>query len=164
MWGNWTHTHTHNLMYLEWTEFEKTLKLERLRAGGAGDDRGWDGWMASPTQWTWVWVNSWSWWWTRRPGVLLFMWLQRVGHDWVTELNQTKSHLFFMAQEAGKPKIQVSADFVPTRACWTCMWLPSCYTLTWDRQRILISSSSYTGSNPILKTLSSRPPINLITF
>ena len=44
--------------------FEKTLKLERSRAGGEGDDRGWDGWMASPTQWTWVWVDSGSWWWT----------------------------------------------------------------------------------------------------
>ena len=56
-------------------------------AGGKGDDRGWDGWMASPTWWTWVWVNSWSWWSTGRPGVLQFMALQRVGHDWVTELN-----------------------------------------------------------------------------
>ena len=60
---------------------------ERLRAGGEGDDRGWDGWMASPTQWTWVWVDTGSWWWTGRPGVLQSMRLQRVGHDWVTELN-----------------------------------------------------------------------------
>ena len=60
---------------------------EGLGAGGEGDDRGWDGWMASPTQWTWVWVNSGSWWWTGRPGVLQFMGLQRVGHDWATELN-----------------------------------------------------------------------------
>ena len=59
---------------------------ERLRAGGEGDDRGWDDWMTSPTQWTWVWVNSGSWWWTRRPGVLQFTGSQRVGHDWVTEL------------------------------------------------------------------------------
>ena len=51
---------------------------------------GWDGWMASPTQWTWVWVNSGSWWWTGRPGVLQFMGLQRVGHDWATELNWTE--------------------------------------------------------------------------
>ena len=53
-------------------------------AGREGDDRGWDGWMASPTTWwTWVWVNSGSWWWTGRPGVLRFMGSQRVGHDWV---------------------------------------------------------------------------------
>ena len=51
------------------------------------DDRGWDGWMASLTQWTWVWVNSESWWWTGRPDMLWFMRSQRVGHDWVTELN-----------------------------------------------------------------------------
>ena len=48
---------------------------------------GWDGWMASPTRWTWVWVNSGSWWWTGRPDVLQFMGSQRVWHDWVTELN-----------------------------------------------------------------------------
>ena len=60
---------------------------ERLRAGGKGDERGWGGWMASPTQWTWVWVDSGSWWWTGRPGVLRFMGLQRVRHNWVTELN-----------------------------------------------------------------------------
>ena len=47
----------------------------------------WDGWMASPTQWTWAWVNSGSWWWTGRPGVLRFMGWQRVGHDWAIELN-----------------------------------------------------------------------------
>ena len=53
--------------------------------------RGWDGWMASLTQWTWVWVNSGSWWWTGRPGVLRFVGLVRVGHDWATEL-MTDSH------------------------------------------------------------------------
>ena len=60
---------------------------ERLRAGEEGDGRGWDDWMASPTQWTWVWVDSRSCWWTGRPGVLRFMELQRVGHNWATELN-----------------------------------------------------------------------------
>ena len=67
--------------------WEKTLCWERLRAGGEGDDRGWDGWMTSPTQWTWVWVNSGSWWWTGRPGVLRFMGSQRVRHGWETKLN-----------------------------------------------------------------------------
>ena len=52
-----------------------------------GDDRGWDGWMVSLTQWTWVWVNSGSWWWTGRPGALQFMGSQRVSDDWETELN-----------------------------------------------------------------------------
>ena len=55
--------------------------------GGEGDDRGWDGWMASPTRWTLVWVNSGSWWWTGRPDMLWSMGSQRVGHDWATELN-----------------------------------------------------------------------------
>ena len=63
---------------------------ERLKAGGEGENRGWDGWMASLTQWTWVWVNSGSWWWTGRPGMLQFMGSQRVGHDWMTELNCIK--------------------------------------------------------------------------
>ena len=67
--------------------FEKTLMLERLRAGGEGENRGWDSWMASPTQWTWVWVNSRSWCWTGRPGVLWLMGSQRVGYDWVTAVN-----------------------------------------------------------------------------
>ena len=62
---------------------------ERLKAGGEGDDRGWVGWMASPTQWTWVWVNSRSWWWTGRPGMLRFMGSKRVRHDWATELYWT---------------------------------------------------------------------------
>ena len=57
--------------------------------GGEGDDKGWDGWMASLTRWTWVWVNPGSWWWTGRPGVLRFMGSPRVGHDWATELNWT---------------------------------------------------------------------------
>ena len=60
---------------------------EGLGAGGEGDNRGWDGWMASLTQWTWVWVDFVGWWWTGRPGVLWFMGLQRVRRDWVTELN-----------------------------------------------------------------------------
>ena len=61
---------------------------ERLKAGGEGDDRGWDGWMASPTQWTWVWASSGSWWWTGKPGMLQSMGSQRVRHDWVTEQQQ----------------------------------------------------------------------------
>ena len=60
---------------------------ERLKPGREGYDRGWDGWMTSPTQWTWVWVNCGSWWWTGRPGVLQSTGSQRVAHEWVTELN-----------------------------------------------------------------------------
>ena len=66
---------------------ENTLMLGGIGVGGEGNDRGWDGWMASLTRWTWVWVNCRSWWWTRNPGVLQYMGSQRVGHDWVTQLN-----------------------------------------------------------------------------
>ena len=65
----------------ELTHWKRPWCWERLRVEGEGDNRGWDGWMASLTQWTWVWVNSGSWWWTGRPGVLWFMGLQRVRHD-----------------------------------------------------------------------------------
>jgi len=64
---------------------------EGLGTGREGYDRGWDGWMVSLTRWTWVWVNSGSWWWTGRPGVLRCMGLQRVGHDWATELKWTET-------------------------------------------------------------------------
>ena len=71
----------------ELTHWKRPWCWEGLGAGGEGDDRGWNGWMASPTRWAWVWVNSGCWWWTGRPGVLWFMGSQRVGHDWMTELN-----------------------------------------------------------------------------
>jgi len=68
---------------------EKTWCWERLEVGGEGDNRGWDGWIASPPWRTWVWASSRSWWWTGKPGVLQSMGSQRVRHDWVTELNWT---------------------------------------------------------------------------
>ena len=71
----------------ELTHWKRLWCWEGLRAGGEGDDRGWDGWMASLTPWTWVWVNSKSWWWTGRPGMLWFMGSQTVRQDWATELN-----------------------------------------------------------------------------
>ena len=74
----------------ELTHRKRLWCWEGLGAGEEGDDRGWEGWMASLTQWTWVWVNSRSWWWTGRPGVLRFTGSQRVGHDWATELNWTE--------------------------------------------------------------------------
>ena len=66
---------------------EKAWGWERLGAGREVGDRGWDGWMASPTQWTWVWASSGSWWRIGKPGVLQSMGSQRVRHDWATELN-----------------------------------------------------------------------------
>ena len=74
----------------ELTHWERFWCWKGLGAGGEVDDRGWDGWIVSLTRWTQIWVNSGSWWWTGRPGVLWFMGSQRVGHDWVTELNWTE--------------------------------------------------------------------------
>ena len=75
--------------WLIWKDPDACMFRERLKVGGEGDDKGWDGWMASPTQWTWVWVSSGSWWGTGKPGVLQFIGLQRVGLDWMTLLNWT---------------------------------------------------------------------------
>ena len=71
-------------------------KLNWLNEGGEGNDRGWDGWMASPTWWTWVWVSSGSWWWTGKPGTLQSMRSQRVGHGWTTELNWWQLYFQFL--------------------------------------------------------------------
>ena len=73
------------------THWKRPWCWERLKAGGEGNNRGWDGWMASPTQWVWVWVNSGSWWWTGKPGVLHTIGSQRVGHDWVIFTSSTVS-------------------------------------------------------------------------
>ena len=73
-----------------WLNLKRPWCWERLKAGGVGNNRRWDGWMASWTQWTWVWVNSRSWWWTGRPGMLQFMGSKRVRHDWATEPNWTE--------------------------------------------------------------------------
>ena len=85
-----------------WTPHEKSWLIgkdwcwEGLGSGGEGDDRGWDGWMASLTRWTWVWVNSGRWWRTGRPGMLRFMGSQRVGHDWATKLKLKMISCFFI--------------------------------------------------------------------
>ena len=89
-WKDWCWSWNSNTLATwceEMTHLKRPWCWERLRAGGGGDDRGWDGWIASPTQWTWVWVDSGSRWWTGRPGMLWIMGSQRTGHDWVTELN-----------------------------------------------------------------------------
>ena len=85
-----------------WKGWE-TWCWKRLKAGGEGDYRGWGGWMASVTQWTWVWINSGSCWWTWRPGMLQSMRLQRVGHDWVTELTELKINIWRPCRFQGHP-------------------------------------------------------------
>ena len=78
----------HLMRRLTW--WKRPWCWEKLKAGGEGDNGGWDGWMASPTQCTWVWASSRGWWWTGKPGVLQSMGSQRVGQDWETELNWTE--------------------------------------------------------------------------
>ena len=121
---------------------------------------GWDGWMASLTQWTWVWVNSGSWWWTGRPGVLRFMGSQRVGQDWATDLISwwfgKLSHFFlsigqlptfhplhFQCHEIG-PRVLV---------IWRFFFFFCCCNLLWDISILFITTlSSYVKSSPLLST------------
>ena len=81
---------------------EKTLMQGKRKGEGDGDNRGWDGQMASPTLWTWVWVSSGSWWWTGKPGMLQSMGSQRVRHSWVTELTDWTSHSYIMKKVSYK--------------------------------------------------------------
>ena len=72
-WKNWCWSRNSSTLATwckELTHLKRPWCWDRLRAGGEGDDRGWDGWMASLTQWTWIWASSRSWWWTGEPGVL----------------------------------------------------------------------------------------------
>ena len=77
----------HAKSWLIWKDPDAGKDWGQEEKGTTEDGIIWDGWMTSPTQWTWVWVNSRNWWWTGRPGVLWFMGLQRFRHDWLTELN-----------------------------------------------------------------------------
>ena len=106
----------------------KSQCWEGLGTEGERNDRGWDGWMASPTRWTWDWVNSGSWWWTGRPAVLRFMGSQRVGHNWATELNWLKCYRSFPCDsdrkriflQCGKPGFSPWVDTMPWRREWLC--------------------------------------------
>ena len=92
-WKDWCWSWNSNTLATwckELTYLKRPWCWERLKAGGEGDDRGWDDWMASPTQWRWVWVSSGSLWWTGRTCMLWFKGSRRVGHDLVTELNWTE--------------------------------------------------------------------------
>ena len=91
-WKDWCWSWTSNTLvtwYKELTHWKRPWCLERLKAG-EGENRGWNGWMASPTRWTSVWTSPRSWWWTWKPGVLHSTGSQGIGHDWMTELNWSK--------------------------------------------------------------------------
>ena len=108
----------------ELTHWKRPWCWERLKVGGEGDDRGGDGRMASPTQWTWVWANSGSWWWTGRPGVLKSMGSQRVGQDWANE--QLVSSLWLRQDRAVHAikevtELDLYARFVLLRSTMWCV-------------------------------------------
>ena len=102
----------------ELTYWKRPWCWERLKAGREGDDRGWDGWMASPTQWTWVWASSKSWWWTGRPGMLHSMGSQRVWHNWVTELNQIFVSNFYLLAHVFNPLRFLFASILDSSSCF----------------------------------------------
>ena len=106
---------------------EKTLMLGGIGEGGKGDDRGWDGWMASLTRWTWAWVHSGSWWWTGRPGVLRFMGSQRVGHNWATEVKWVgkQSRGCYSTTGLEKDGLRAVTNIGPKEARWgSNYWKP----------------------------------------
>ena len=113
-WKDWYWSWNSNSL-VTWCEEPIHLKRpwcwERLKMGGEGDDRGWDGWRTSPTRWTWVCAGSRVWWWTEKPGVLQTMGSQRVGHNWVTELNWNLCHLSLpFTDSVSRAKIANSQD------------------------------------------------------
>ena len=94
-WKDWCWSWDPNTQATGCKELTQSTRLrhwEILKARGEGDNRAWGGWMASLIQWTWVWASSGSWWWTGRPGVVQSMGLQRVRHDWETEVNWTDTY------------------------------------------------------------------------
>ena len=113
---------------------------ERLRAGGEGDDRVWDSWMASPTQWTWVWLNSGSWWWTGRPGMLQSMGSQRIGDNWSTVLNWTEVYFIYSCIPLNARKISLSI---------LCIFISQKYFNWWSKQEtnLLLPRKQH---NPVL--------------
>ena len=90
---------------------------------------GWDGWMASPTQWTWVWVDFSSWWWIGRPRVLRFMGLQRVGHDWVTELNWTDLQCLVSKQDIFVSCYGLWLIYLFVHFIFLALWVYDCHFL-----------------------------------
>ena len=94
-WKDWCWSWNSNTLATwckELSQWKRSWCWARWKAGGEGDDRGSDGWVESPTVWTWVWASSWCWWWTERPGVLQYTGWQIVRHDWVTKLTDTNNY------------------------------------------------------------------------
>ena len=105
----------------ELTHWKGPWCWERLKAGREGDNRGWDGWMASLTQWTWVWASFRSWWWTGKPGVLQSLGSQRVGHDWATELTAMLpfTHVSVFLTNTPPSFVPLLTWFLHSRTAWS---------------------------------------------
>ena len=116
-WWSWNSNTLGHMSCEELTHLNRPRCWERLKAGGEGDNRRWDGWMATPTQWTRVWANSGSWWWTGRPGMLQLMGSQRVRHNSVTELN---AHLYVNIFSMWK----INSTMVYTRQNCSMVFIP----------------------------------------
>ena len=122
----------------ELTHWKRPWYWERLTAEVERGDRGWDGWMASPTQWAWVWASSRSWWWTGKPGVLQSMGSQRVGHDWETELNEAEVDVFLELSCFFDDPVDVgnlisgSSVFLNPACTLGSSWFTYCRSLVWS--------------------------------
>ena len=132
-WKDWCWSWNSNTLATwceELTHWKRPWCWARLKTGREGDDRGWDGWMASLTWWTWVSVSSGNWWWRRKPGMLLSMGLQTVGHDLATELNWSfhsfaegmKIHMFSTESNMWFPKVPVNLAGIQSEILET-VWL-----------------------------------------
>ena len=133
-WKDWCWSWNSNTLATwckELTHLKRPWCWERLKVG-EGDNRGWDGWMALLTQWTWVWVNFGSWWWAGRPGLLWSMGSQRVRHDLATELNHVKNWLIGQDPDAGKYWVQEKGT---TRGWNAWMASPTQWTWVWVNSR-----------------------------
>ena len=145
--------------------------------GGEGGDREWDGWMTSPTQWTWVWANSRSWWRTGKPEVLQSMESQRAGHDWATELNwRDRVCQYFLSFHRGLfllcivpfavQKFLVCSPFVCVRFYCLCFWghIQSLLLRLMSRRFASIFIYSFLVSGLRVKSLSNLCFLLKITF
>ena len=131
------------------THWKRPWCWQRLKARGEGDERGWDGWMASPTQWTWVWASFGSWRWTGKPSVLQSMRSQRVRHDWATELISSQScqqkvlsYIFFIFCHHYSWERHVCGPFFMFFACP----FPRFFN---QKVKVLVTQSCLTLSNPM---------------
>ena len=143
-----------------WHSLKSPWCWERLKVGGEGDNRGWNGWVASPTQWTWVWVSSGTWWWMGKPGMLQSMGSQRFGHNWATEVNWTSSYqmvIYFLKRVPEASSFSISGNAVqvvpgtlpPIHTVWPVFslqvysifqWLLSCFYALEFRVRLQSAS------------------------